>query len=199
MDITIDFGSIIEGSNPSESTKNLKGKIMKIIYVHHALREVGNPPSQKDKIQPLGIQDAETTAHLLKMMSEKSKSTFKAIYTSPYYRCSKTAEIINKYINLPVYEEPRLNEFNKVFEVIENGERVTKTETWSECQTRIREALKDIVNKYDDGDAVVCVTSGVNITAFIGLAFRIQPSDDLPFPWVPSCSPIGFEIDKSCF
>lgn len=172
---------------------------MKIIYVHHALREIGNPPTQNDKIQPLGIEDAETTAKLLKLMSEKSKSNFKAIYTSPYYRCAKTAEIINKYINLPIYEDSRLNEFNKVFEVIEGGQSVTKTETWTECQTRIRNAIKDIVFKYDDTDTVICVTSGVNITAFIGLAFKIPASDNLPFPWVPSCSPIGFEIDKSCF
>ena len=172
---------------------------MKIIYVHHALRQVGNPPSQDDKIQPLGIQDAETTSELLKMMSQKSKSTFKAIYTSPYYRCAKTAAIINKHINLPIYEDPRLNEFNKVFEVIEGGQSITKTETWTECQNRIREAIKDIVFKYDDNDIVVCVTSGVNITAFIGLAYKIPASENMPFPWVPSCSPIGFEIDKSCF
>jgi broad specificity phosphatase PhoE len=68
-----------------------------------------------------------------------------------------------------------------------------------ECQKRIREAIKDIVFKYDDNDAVICVTSGVNITAFISLAFKIQPSEDFPFPWVPSCSPIAFDIDKSCF
>lgn len=172
---------------------------MKIIYVHHALRVVGNPPSQDDKIQPLGITDAETTAELLKIMSDKSKSTFKAIYTSPYYRCSKTAEIINKHINLPIYEDSRLNEFNKVFEVIEGNKGVTKTETWTQCQTRIREAIKDIVEKYDDNDTVICVTSGVNITAFIGLAYKIPASENMPFPWVPSCSPIGFEIDKSCF
>lgn len=172
---------------------------MKIIYVHHALREIGNPPSKDDKIQPLGIKDAENTAELLKIMSEQSKTTFKAIYTSPYYRCAKTAEIINKHIQLPIYEEPRFNEFNKVFEVIKGGQCFAKTETWLECQTRIRDAIKDIVNKYDDNDTVVCVTSGVNITAFISLAFKIQPSENLPFPWVPSCSPIGFEIDKSCF
>ena len=172
---------------------------MKIIYVHHALRDVGNPPSQDDKIQPLGIKDAETTAELLKVMKEKSKSTFKAIYTSPYYRCSKTAETINKHINLPIFEEPRLNEFNKVFEVIQGGKIVAKTESWLECQTRIREAIKDIVNLYDENDTVICVTSGVNITAFIGLAYKIPASDNLPFPWVPSCSPIGFDIDKSCF
>ena len=69
----------------------------------------------------------------------------------------------------------------------------------TDCQNRIREAIKDIVFKYDDNDTVVCVTSGVNITAFIGLAYKIPASDNMPFPLVPSCSPIGFEIDKSCF
>lgn len=172
---------------------------MKIIYIHHALRAVGNPPTQNDGIQPLGIKDAETTAELLKGMSDKSKSTFRAIYTSPYYRCSETAKLINKYINLPIYEEPRFNEFNKVFEVIQGDKSITKTETWSECQTRIRNAIKDIVDKYDNNDTVICVTSGVNITAFIGLAYKIPVSENMPFPWIPSCSPIGFEIDKSMF
>ncbi len=170
---------------------------MKIIYVHHALREKGNPPSQNDKIQPLGLQDAEIVAELMKMMSEYSN--IKAIYTSPYFRCAKTAEIINKHINVPIYEESRFNEFNKVFDIIEGNKTITKTESWIDCQIRIRNAIKDIVNKYDDKDTVICVTSGVNITAFISLAFKIQPSENLPFPLVPSCSPIGFDIDKDCF
>lgn len=172
---------------------------MKIIYVHHALRDLGNPPSQEDGILPLGLKDAEITAELLKSMSNKSKSHFKAIYTSPYYRCKRTAEIINKHINLPIFEESRFNEFNNVFDAVEGNKNITKTETWSECQKRIREAIKDIVDKYDDNDAVICVTSGVNITAFIGLAYKIPISENMPFPWVPSCSPVGFEIDKSCF
>lgn len=172
---------------------------MKIIYIHHALRQKGNPPTQNDDIQPLGIKDAENTAELLKIVSDNSKSEFKAIYTSPYYRCAKTAEIINKHINLPIYEEPRFNEFVQVFEVLQRTKKITKTETWLECQTRIKNAIKDIVDKYDDNDTVICVTSGVNITTFIGLAYKIPASDNLPFPWVPSCSPIGFEIDKSCF
>ena len=172
---------------------------MKIIYVHHALREKGNPPTQEDGIQPLGIKDAKTNTEILKGMSQRTKTTYRAIYTSPYYRRAKTAEIINKYMNLPIYEEPRFNEFKNVFEVIENGKNVTKTETWLQCQTRIREAIKDIVEKYDDNDTVICVTSGVNITAFIGLAYKIPANENMPFPWVPSCSPIGFEIDKSCF
>ena len=71
---------------------------MKIIYIHHVSRAVGNPPTQNDGIQPLGIKDAETTAELLKGMSDKSKSTFRAIYASPYYRCSETAKLINTLI-----------------------------------------------------------------------------------------------------
>ena len=43
---------------------------MRIIYVHHALRQKGNPPSQDDKIQPLGLKDAEIVAELMKMMAE---------------------------------------------------------------------------------------------------------------------------------
>ena len=170
---------------------------MKIIYVHHALREKGNPPSQDDKIQPLGIKDAEIVAELFKILSEKTN--LRAIYTSPYYRCAKTAEIINKHTQVPVYNEPRFNEFNNVFELIEGDKTIIKTETWLDCQLRIRDAIKDIVDKYDDNDTVICVTSGVNITAFIGLAYKIPASENLPFPEVPSCSPIGFEIDKSCF
>lgn len=99
---------------------------MKIIYVHHALRQKGNPPTQNDDIQPLGIKDAENTAELLKIMSDNSKSEFKAIYTSPYYRCAKTAELINKHINLPIYEEPRFNEFVQVFEVLQGTKKITK-------------------------------------------------------------------------
>ena len=95
--------------------------------------------------------------------------------------------------------DSRFNEFNKVFAVIEGEKSIIKTETWLACQNRIREAIKDIIYKYNDNDTVVCVTSGVNITAFIGFAFKIPASDNLPFPWVPSCSSIGFEIDKGCF
>lgn len=170
---------------------------MKIIYIHHALRQRGNPPSQEDGICPLGEKDAENVAELLGKI--KDDSNIKAIYTSPYFRCKKTAEILNRHMNVTIFEEPRFNEFNKVFDVVEDGKTITKNETWIDCQIRIREALRDIVNTYDKKDTIVCVTSGVNITAFISLAFKLQPGENWPFPWVPSCSPIGFEIDKSCF
>ena len=37
---------------------------MKIIYVHHALRDVGNPPTHDDKIKPIGISNAITATRL---------------------------------------------------------------------------------------------------------------------------------------
>lgn len=172
---------------------------MKIVYVHHALRQMGNPPSQDDKLKPLGVKDAKITAELLRDMFETSKYNLKAIYTSPYYRCAKTAEIVNKHLKLPIFEDDRFNEFNKVFEVLQGEKTITKKESWVDCQKRIREAIKDIVFKYNNNDAVICVTSGVNIAALIGLAFKIKPSKNTPFPWVPSCSPIAFDIDKKCF
>lgn len=74
-----------------------------------------------------------------------------------------------------------------------------KMETWEECQKRIIEAIKDIVFKYEEKDTVICVTSGVNLTAFISLAYKIEPSNNLLFPMVPSCSPLGFEITSNDF
>ena len=173
---------------------------MKIFYVHHALRDKGNPPTQEDGLKELGVEDAKLVAQIFE--GYKEFLNFRAIYTSPYFRCKETARLINETFNLPIYDEPRFNEFIAVHYAVKGVKGMEATETWAECQTRIQDAIKDIVNKYDEGnkkDAVICVTSGVNITAFIGLAYRISANENLPFPWVPSCSPIGFEIDKSFF
>ena len=170
---------------------------MKIFYVHHALRDMGNPPSQEDDILPLGEEDANIVAESLNDLSKKLN--FKAIYTSPYLRCKKTSLIINKYIKVPIYDEPRFNEFNNVFNAVKGKALDSGEETWCECQLRIRSAIKDIVDAYNDNDTVICVTSGVNITAFISLAFGVDPSNKLPFPIVMGCSPICFDINKDAF
>ena len=170
---------------------------MKIIYVHHALREKNIVPSQDDDILPLGVKDAVLTGKLLEVLHKTSK--IKAIYTSPYLRCRKTAKIINKRINAPIIDEPRLNEFNNVFKRPRGESTPSESETWEECQSRIMQAIKDIVLRHDDDDVVVCVTSGVNIAAFINIAFGIPPNDNAPFLQIPSCSPIGFNLDKSMF
>ena len=168
---------------------------MKIFYVHHALRAKGNPPSQYDDIKELGAQDAKIVAQIFE--DSKKYLNIKAIYTSPYFRCKKTAEIINEKLNVPVFDEPRFNEFNDVYAYIK-GDAKNSGERWKGLQESIIDAIKEIVNKYDEdrNDCVICVTSGVNITAFIDLAYGLEPSEKRPFPMVPSCSPIGFEITK---
>lgn len=163
---------------------------MKIFYVHHALRNPGNPPGQDDGLKELGIKDANIVADIFE--DSKKYWNVKAIYTSSFYRCKETARIINKNLNSPIIEDDRLNEFGSFYN---NDQK----ETWQECQKRIIESIKDIVFKYDDKDTVICVTSGVNLTAFICAAYGIKTSDTLPFPIVLSCSPIGFEINKDNF
>ena len=159
---------------------------MKIFYVHHAPRDKGNPPSQNDGITELGKKDAD----LVSLLMEEGKKyvNIKAIYASPFRRCTETAKIINNKIKVPIFEDARFNEFGSI-----------ENESWIDCQKRIIAGIKDIVYKYDDNDCVLCVTSGVNITAFISLAYKFKPSQDLPFPMVINCCPICFEINKNSF
>ena len=160
---------------------------MKIIYVHHAHRKMGNPPSQDDDITELGKQDAKLVGELLVLAREKG-TNIKAIYTSPFKRCIKTANIINEKVQVEIISEERFNEAGSV-----------KDETWRDVQTRTRAALYDIDCRFDDKDTVVCVTSGVNVVAFMSLVFNLKPREDAPFIGVSSCSPLIFNITKENF
>lgn len=160
---------------------------MKIFFVHHALRVKGNPPGPNDKIHKIGVKDAKLTAVLLKRY-QNMNGNLRAIYTSPYFRCKKTAELINKYVKVPIIEDDRLNEMN-----------ISQGETWLSLQNRMRDCLVDIINNYTDEDCVVCVTSGNNVVGFTSLAYKLKPSESTPFIAMPSCSPLVFNLDKSCF
>lgn len=166
---------------------------MKIFYVHHALRDKGNPPSQNDGITELGRKDADIVAEIFEELNKKFK--VKAIYSSEHFRCKETARIINKHLSVQILEDSRLNEFVEVENLVK-GKPLTKKEMWKNCQQEIVDFLGEILENYDDKDAVICVTSGVNISAFIAFAYGIEPSENMPFPLVPSCSPIGFDINK---
>lgn len=160
---------------------------MKLIYVHHAHRNKGNPPTQEDDITNLGVKDAKIVAELLRVLN-KSGVRIRAIFSSPFKRCLKTAKIINKKLKVEIIEEKRFNEAGSVI-----------GESWLNVQKRIRNALYDIVCKYKDDDAVVCVTSGVNVIAFIFLVCNLLPSDKAPYIGIPSCSPMIFNITKEDF
>ena len=160
---------------------NLK-LLMKIIYVHHGNRKLGNPPSQDDDLTELGYKDCALLAELFN--NEQIKYKIKAIYTSSFFRCVKTAEIINKNLNIPIIKDVRLNEFER------------KNESWIDLQNRVTACIDDILKKYNDEDIIICVTSGVNIVSFINKAYNLSSSNDAPFLGVPSCSPIIFKYKK---
>ena len=159
---------------------------MQIIYVHHGHRAKGFPRSQDEGLTEIGQKDTELVAELLKDL--KGKSNPKAIYTSQFFRCTKTAENINKHLSLPIIVDTRLDEFESI-----------KGETWTDLLNRVIESLKDIIKKHDNNDTVIVVTSGVNLSAFICLNFGLTPSENIPMLAVPSCSPIGFNFDKEKF
>lgn len=156
---------------------------MKVIYIHHAQRDRGIRLSQDDDITKLGEQDAHIVARLTEQANKKYNIT--AIYSSTFFRCKKTAEIVNQYINVPIIDEPRLNEAKS-----------NPGETWLDTQKRIIEALDEIVKRHSEDEAVICVTSGINLSAFVCKLFNVEPSEKLPRLGVPSCSPILFDFPK---
>lgn len=123
---------------------------MQILYVHHAERNRKNKSidRQLQDITENGIKESVLLAEKLKQVNVT------AIYTSPYLRCMHTAKIINEHNNAPIYEETRFNE-------MKNGE------TWKEFQIRNMEAIDDIINKHNKDDFIICVSSGINLSAFI--------------------------------
>ena len=156
---------------------------MKIIYLHHAERdrrstaEWGTIERTFDDITDDGKKQVELLAE--KFKNEK----ITAIITSPYLRCKHTAEIMNKYHNLNIIEDDRFNE-------------IQKDEKWKNLLKRNMSAIDDIVKKYPDDSVIICVTSGVNISAFICYSYNIAPSDDVPWSQAADLSPVIFNIEK---
>lgn len=156
---------------------------MKIIYMHHAERNITESTEipelrQLDDITKRG----EDIANILAERFKGLKVT--AIITSPYLRCKHTAKIINRYLKAPIIEDERLNE---VYGNIE----------WSDALNRNIAAIDDIIRKYDNDDTIICVTSGVNISAFICYFYNIKPNNNIPYTQAVDISPIMFNYDKT--
>ncbi len=155
---------------------------MKIIYMHHAERNIGENHNdselrQLEDITERGIKEAELLAERLK------NQNITAIVTAPYLRCRHTAEIINKYHNSPIVEDERFNEMNY-------------GEEWKNLLKRNIEAIDDIVKTYNDDDTIICVTSGVNFSAFVCYFYNIEPTNDTPWSQAGDISPIIFTSGK---
>ena len=150
---------------------------MKLIYVHHAERDVRFGVNQENDITENGVKQALLVAENLKNVR------ITAIYSSQYKRCKHTAEIINQYHNLPIYEDERFNE-------------AQPGESWNSVQQRNMDAIDVIVNKSNNDDIVLCVTSGVNVSAFIFYILGIKASEHNPWIQAGLCSPLYFMIEK---
>ena len=155
---------------------------MKIVYMHHAERNIGKNHNdlklrQLEDITERGIKEAEILAERIK------NQNITAIVTSPYLRCKHTAEIINKYHNSPIVEDERFNEMNY-------------GEEWNDLLKRNIEAIDNIVKSYNDDDTIICVTSGVNFSAFVCYFYNIEPTNDTPWSQAADISPIIFTSGK---
>ena len=112
---------------------------MKIIYCHHAERDVDPRKlrSQDDDLTDNGIKDAELVSELL------ANQKINAIYTSTFYRCKKTAQIINRTLNIPIVEEERFNEVGSV-----------EGEEWKNALQRNIDAIVNIQEKFNDDEII---------------------------------------------
>jgi len=152
--------------------------------MHHAEREIGKNHGdqilrQLEDITENGKEEAEKLAEKFK----GNLQNIKYIYTSPYARCKHTAEIINKYLNVPIIEDERFNEMQR-------------GEEWKDLLKRNIDALDDIVNKHGNDDNVICITSGVNLSAFICYFYNIKPSNDVPWSQAINITPINFRVES---
>lgn len=150
---------------------------MKIIYCHHAQRDVDpkKPRSQDDDLTQNGIKDAELVGEIL------ANQKIDAIYTSNFYRCKKTAQIINRTLNVPIIEEERFNEVGSV-----------EGEEWKDALQRNIAAIENITEKFNDDATVLCLTSGINLSAFVCWNLKLKPNKNFPFMGATNCAPITF-------
>lgn len=157
---------------------------MKIIYMHHAERDNSNNAELKT-LERTHEDITNRGEKIAEILSERIKDIdIKAIVTSPYLRCRHTSKIINKYHNVQIIEDERFNEINR-------------DEEWRKLLKRNMQAIDDIVNKYNDEDTILCVTSGVNFSAFVCYFYNIEPTNDVPWSQVLDISPIIFNINKN--
>lgn len=158
---------------------------MKVIYMHHAERDskkenIGHPELRKlEDITERGEKEAKLIAEQL-----KGRKEIKAIYSSSYLRCMHTSEIINRYINVPIIKSERLNE-------------IQKGEKWKDFLNRNIDILKELDKKYGKDDTIICMTSGVNLTAFVCYFYGIKPTNETKECQGFNMSPVNFVSNES--
>ena len=89
-----------------------------------------------------------------------------------------------------------INDIYNAFEMDENSTSkkflLVQNEGNREVKRNI-DAIEDIINEYNDSDNIICVTSGVNLTAFICHYYNINYDNKTPLVQAFSTSPVIFE------
>lgn len=123
---------------------------MKIVYVHHAERDFDDMsvPKEEQDITEDGIKEAELLASKVHFLNVTK------IYSSEHKRCIHTSNILNKNLNLDIKIDSRFNE-------------AKKEESWEEFINRNISLIDEIIKNSNEDDVVLCITSGVNLSAFV--------------------------------
>lgn len=102
-------------------------------------------------------------------------------------RCKHTAEVINKYLNVPIFEDDRFNECH-------SKEEIQTGDLWK----RIMNGIDDIVKSddYFNDDDIIIVTSGINLTSFVCYFYNVDPKSKPTLSQETFCSPVNFYINK---
>lgn len=132
---------------------------MKVYFLRHGESEynvkhlINQDPKVKVPLTKKGIKQAVKVAKKLKDVR------FDAIYISELFRAKQTAEIVNKYHNLPVKVEPRICEVrvgfegksDKEFHAIAGSDlfhfKGNGIESWQGVKKRVRNFLRDLKKK----------------------------------------------------
>ena len=155
-----------------------KGDIMKIVYTHHAQRDVSGGINQENGLTEFGVQEATIIGEMLKTVPVK------VIYIGEYVRYKLTAELINKYIQAPIVVDKRLNERNAEDKKAENS-----------FENRTHDFLNEIIKNHDNNDVIFCVTSGGNLDPFISYFYKGKIEGFIRMQAI-GVSPVNFEFDK---
>lgn len=163
---------------------------MRIIYMHHAERNIGpnhNNPilRQEEDITKTGIEECELLGK--EFVQNTNNYNIKAIVTSPYLRCKHTSEIINKYLKVPIIEDERFNE-------CQSKEEMNSGDLWKRIMSGIDDIVKN--DSYKNEDDILIVTSGINLTGFVCYFYNINPESKPKLSQGTFCSPVNFMIEK---
>ena len=72
-------------------------------------------------------------------------------------------------------------------------------ETWKEFSIRNMQAIDKIIKKHNDNDFIICVSSRVNLSAFVYYFGNIEPTNDSPRIQAVTTSPILFTTNNKVF